>query len=388
MIKKTVCVIFTLMLLFLVGCGNNRDINSLAIVTAIGLDKAADGNIEFTIQIIGPSKQGGSQSGSGSSEGGSSSAVNISSEGATIFEAARNLIPKLSKKAYYAHLQLLVMGEDMAKEGIDKIWDFFERDHEVNRQFRTIVVKGGTAKSVIEATADIDQLGGVEISETIDNEAYGKNIKIQGFEVSELLSQPMTGLVTGVIDPNGANELTDMKVKGGAVFKNTRLVGYLDDDEATGYLFASNQIKSTILTIANPGEPGNLVSIEVIGSSGKLTADLITGEPKLGIEITAYGNIGDEQGSTDLSETDNIKKLESESEALISENICDMLKKSQKTFDSDILGFNDLLYKHHYKDFEKIKDNWDKLYGDADIDIKVQFTIKRSGMITKPAYEQ
>ena len=65
-----------------------------------------------------------------------------------------------------------------------------------------------------------------------------------------------------------------------------------------------------------------------------------------------------------------------------------MLKKSQKTFDSDILGFNDLLYKHHYKDFEKIKDNWDKLYGDADIDIKVQFTIKRSGMITKPAYEQ
>mgnify|MGYP003507941099 FL=1 len=68
MIKKTVCVILTLMLLFLVGCGNNRDINSLAIVTAIGLDKAADGNIEFTIQIIGPSKQGGSQSGSGSSD--------------------------------------------------------------------------------------------------------------------------------------------------------------------------------------------------------------------------------------------------------------------------------------------------------------------------------
>ncbi len=376
------------MLLFLVGCANNRDINSLAIVTAMGFDKAADGNIELTIQIIGPSKQSGSQMGSGSSEGGISSAVNVTSEGATSFEAVRNLIPKLSKKAFFSQMQLLVIGEDVAKEGLDKIWDLFERDNEVNRQFRVIVVKGGTAKSVIEATANIDQLGGMEISETIDNEAYGKNIKIQAFEVSELLSQPMTGLVTGVIDPDGANELTDMKVEGGAVFKNARFVGYLDDDEARGYLFASNQIKSTILTIANPGELGNLVSIEVIGSSGKLTADLINSDPKLSIEITAYGNIGDEQGSTDLSEIDNIKKLESESEALISENIRDMLKKSQQTFDSDILGFNDLLYKHHYKDFEKIRGNWDKLYGDADIDIKVQFTIKRSGMITKPAYEQ
>lgn len=217
MIKKTVCVILTLMLLFLVGCGNNRDINSLAIVIAMGFDKAADGNIEFTIQVIGPSKQGSSQSGSGSSEGGSSSVVNVTSEGPTSFEAVRNLIPKLSKKAFFSQIQLLVISEDVAKEGLDKIWDLFERDNEINRQFRVIVVKGGTAKSVLEATANIDQLGGVEISETIDNEAYGKNIKIQGFEASELLSQPMTGLVTGVIDPNGANELTDMKVEGGAV---------------------------------------------------------------------------------------------------------------------------------------------------------------------------
>lgn len=89
------------MLLFLVGCANNRDINSLAIVTAMGFDKAADGNIELTIQIIGPSKQSGSQMGSGSSEGGISSAVNVTSEGATSFEAVRNLIPKLSKKAFF-----------------------------------------------------------------------------------------------------------------------------------------------------------------------------------------------------------------------------------------------------------------------------------------------
>jgi spore germination protein KC len=376
------------MTLSLEGCWNNRNITDLGIITALGIDRADNGNFELTFQIISPSSQGGSQSGSssGSSQSGSSSTIEISSEGTTIFDAARNIIPKLSKKAYYSQIQLLVISDEVAKDGLDKIWDFFERDHEVSRLFRVIVVKTGTAKSIIEATAPVDPIGAVEISDSIDNTSLGKNVKIQAFKVSELLSEPLTGLVTGVINPDGSNKLTDMKVDGGAVFKNGKLAGFLDDDETRGYLFASNQIQSTILTVANPEEAGDLVSIEVIGSSGKLTADMINGKPKLGVEIEAYGNIGEEQGGANLADLDDVKKLESECEALIADDIRDMTNESQKTLDSDILNYNDMLYKYHYNDFEKLKGNWNTIYSNTDIDINVQFTIKRSGIITKPAY--
>lgn len=386
MIKKTVCVILILMTLSLEGCWNNRNITDLGIITALGIDKASNGNFELTFQIISPSSQGGSQSGSGSSQSGSSSTIEISSEGTTMFDATRNIIPKLSKKVYYSQIQLLVISDEVAKDGLDKIWDFFERDHEISRLFRVIVVKNGTAKSIIEATAPADPIGAVEISDSIDNTSLGKNVKIQAFKVSELLSEPLTGLVTGVINPDGSNKLTNMKVDGGAVFKNGKLAGFLDDDETRGYLFASNQIQSTILTIANPEEAGDLVSIEVIGSSGKLTADLINGKPKLGVEIEAYGNIGEEQGGANLADLDDVKKLESECEALIADDIRDMTNESQKTLDSDILNYNDMLYKYHYNDFEKLKGNWNTIYSNTDIDINVQFTIKRSGIITKPAY--
>ena len=386
MIKKTVCVILILMTLLLEGCWNNRNISQLGIISALGIDKAADGNIELTFQVISPSSQGGSQSGSGSSQSSSTSTIEVSSEGTDMFDAARNIIPKLSKKAFYSQIQLLVISDEMAKEGLDKVWDFFERDHEIDRLFRVIVVKNGTAKSVIEAVSPANPIGAVAISDCIDNTAFGKNVKIQAFKVSELLSEPLTGLVTGVIDPDGSNKLTDMKVEGSAVFKNGKLAGFLDDDETRGYLFAVNQIQSTILTIANSKAADDHVSIEVIGSSGTLTADMTNGTPKLGIQITAYGNIGDEQGSADLTDLDDIKILENESAALIVDDIRDMLKESQKTLDSDILNFNDLLYKHHYSDFEKIKDHWNTLYSNADVNINVQFTIKRSGIIMKPAY--
>jgi spore germination protein KC len=386
MLKRTACIIIMFMTVLLTGCWNNRPITELAVVAGIGIDKAPDGNIEVTVQIISPSKSGGMQPSSGSSQSGSST-VTISSEGATTFDATRNLIPMLSKKAYYSQVKLLVIGEGAAKDGLDKIWDLFERDHET-KTIRVIVAKNGTAKSVLEANADVEQIGAVEISDTVDSTAYGKNVRIMAYTVSELLSQPLTGIVTGAIDPNGATALKDMKVEGGAVFKHAKLAGYLDDDETRGYLFAENQIQSTILTIANPKEAGDLVSIEVIGSTGKLTADMEDGKPKLGIEINAYGNIGDEQGSADLTDEDDVMTLENEAEALIANNVKAMTEKSQKLFDCDILNFNDMLYKHNYSDFEKVKNNWDELYRNADISVKVQFSIKRPGIILKPAYNQ
>lgn len=385
--KITVCVLLTLMLLLLSGCWNNRNITDLSIVTAIGIDKAADGNIELTLQMIAPLNQSGSQLASGSSAS-SSSALIVSTEGSTVFDAVRNVIPKVSKKAYFSQVRLMVISEDIAKEGLDNIWGLFERDHEMEKTFRVIVVKNDTAKSILEVSSSASQLSGVEIADTIDNEAFGKNIKIQGFKVTEFLSKPLTGLMTGVIDPQGADKLTEMKVEGGAVFKNAKLAGFLDNDETRGYLFASNQIKSTILVIANPREPGKLVSIEVIGSKSKLTANLENGKPKLGMKIKAFGNMGDEQGSSDLTNLDDVKILESESAELISENIKEMLKKSQKTYDIDLLDYNDILYKHQYYDFKKIMQNWNELYADADITVNVEFTIKKSGLITKPAYVQ
>lgn len=386
MIKKALCIILALSTLLLGGCWNNRDLDELGVVTAIGVDQAPNGYVALTYQVITLAQTSSTGSSSGTNAG-SGSTLTVSSQGKTMFDAARNMIPKLGKKAYLSQMQLLVIGQKAAVQGFENTWDFFERDHEPSRVFRIIVAKNSTAKSIITAQCGDEDISAVEIADSITNDSLGKNVSIQAFSISDLLAQPLTGIVTGVIDPNHSNNLTDMKVSGGAVFKNARLVGFLGEDETRGYLFGSNKIKSTILIIANPEESRNRVSIELIGSKSKLTAKLENGKPKLGIQIKAFGNIGEEQGYTNLSNLVDIKKMEQEASALIAENIRKMLAKAQKRLDSDILNFNSILYKHQYGDFEKIKGDWNKLYREATISIQVQFTIRRSGIITKPAYE-
>jgi spore germination protein KC len=370
----------------LTGCWDNRPLSDLSIVAGVGIDKSADGKFLVTVQILDKS---GSQVSSSEYDSEKSTTGVVGAAGDTIFEAISNIVPRMGDTLYFTHVQLMVIGEDVAKEGLDHIWDYFERFHETGRIFSVLVVKNGTAKSVLEAKPGTERIGALQVAQASEQTIYGENAAILSFTVTELLSQPLTGIVTGVIDAAaGATSLKDMIVEGGAVFKHGKLIGYLDNDESRGFLFASDKIKNTILTIANPAEDGKLVSIEVIRSSCKLTAEIADGKPKLCINVTAAGNIGAEQGSIDLTDKDKIKSLESETEALITDNIRAMTGKSQKEFHCDILNFSDMLNKHEYSSFNNIKDNWEELYSDADISIKAEFSITKPGVIKKPAFSE
>ncbi len=387
MLRKTVCFFLLMTLTLLTGCWDNRPVSDLSIVSGVGIDKSADDKIELTVQII--DKSGSQESSSVSlSSKSASPTITVSAQGDTIFEAVNNIIPSLGETIYFTHIQLMVIGEDAAKEGLAQIWDYFERDHEMGRIFRVLVVKDGTAKSVLEAKPETEKIGALQIAQASEQTTYGKNVELLSFKVTELLGQPLTGIVTGAIVAGEAKALKDMKVEGGAVFKHGKLIGYLDSNDARGFLFASGKIRNTILTITNPAEEGKLISIEVIRSTCKLTAKLIDGKPMLGIEITAAGNIGEEQGGVDLTDKNEIKVLESEAKAMIEDNIRAMVEKSQKEFESDILSFNDLLYKNDYHAFSKIKDTWEELYRDTDISIKADLSIKMPGVIKKPAFKE
>lgn len=393
-LKQVINVIVLLsMVLLLSGCWNNRPITSLAIVVGIGFDKAPDGNILLTAQVVIPSKLSGQGAGSGGSGSGQQSGggaeINVSAKGETSFDAARDLITELNRKAYFAQVQLLVVSEAIAKNGLDEIWDFLERDNEFSRTMRVIIVKDSTAKALLEARPSIDKLNAIEITDTLDsNVAFGKSVEIQSFQLTELLSRPLTGIVLGTIDTKDSDDLTKMDLEGSAVLKHGALIGYFTPNQTRGYLFATNKIKSTILVIPNPEEKNKKISLEVIRSTGKIDARIEKAKPILSINVKAFGNLGDEQGGVDLFNDKDIKKIEDEAAALIADNVNSAVSVSQKDFDSDIFNFNELLYANYYSDFQKESKNWDALYRNAKVHIVAQFHFDRPGLIKKPAYTQ
>ncbi len=388
-LKKCLCVLLAGLTLALTGCWNNRPITKLCIVAGMGFDKAEDGKLLLTAQIVIPRMLGNGASGSGSGNTSGNAGVEVSVEGDTVFDAVRNLLQKINRKAYFGHVQMLVFGETVAEEGIQTVWDFMERDNEFSRTMRVIVVQGGTAASLLHVEPDLGKLTANELESTIDNSyQMGKSVKIQSFEVTQLLSNPNSAIVTGAAQVGSATMLSDVTVVGSAVFDpHDKLVGYFTPEQTRGYLFAQNQIQSTILVIKNPAEPDKKISLEVIRSSSRMQASVSGGRPALAIHVQVEGNLGGEQGTTNLYTAKYIPLIESEADELIQSEIQSAWEVSRE-LSCDVFSLNALLYREAYGEYHKMADRWETVYPTADCRITVGFELKRPGLINRPAYKQ
>lgn len=399
--KKISCIILIILFVLpLYGCWNNFDLQSIAIVTGIGFDKGDDGKIRVTAEVLLPG-QGNPTSGSKGSKDRNSVVCTV--EGATFFDAIRNFIAKKGKRLYWNDVQLVVFGENYAKDGITDILDYFQRDQQANLKSDVVITKGLTAKETLEAQPYINKNTSTSIdSALMETVSFGKNVKAALFDIVKQNTELKPCIIVDAVEKdkpqNFSNysgkssgstssapqlDLENILVQGGAVLKNYKLVGFLTPTETRGFLFADNRITGTIIVVKNPVDVGKLVSLKVTGSNGKISASVDDSQPKLKIEVSAQGAIGDQQGSGDLTSFKNIDILTAEAENEIKSEIESAVSVSQKEYKCDIFGFNRDLYENHLSEWKKLKSDWDNVYASSKIEIKVKFLIDRFGMINK-----
>ena len=155
-------IFLILIVLFLSGC-NYRELDKIAITVGCGLEKVDDG-YKITVQIADTQKQGDSNS--------STSPVrfkNYTYTDRTIHEAARGILTKLPKKAYTKHMQILVIDEKIANNGINEIIDFWFREVELRNDFYVFVSKDSTPIEVLGVLTQIYPINSVGIRNLIEN---------------------------------------------------------------------------------------------------------------------------------------------------------------------------------------------------------------------------
>jgi spore germination protein KC len=118
--------IFLLLLttLLVTGCWDHLELNNIAIVSGIALDKTKDDKILLTFLI--PTSKAIKSSKESLSTLEEYSLI-VSDKGDGILDAYNNIQKKLSRKIFLAQINGIIIGEDLAKEGISNILDFFLR---------------------------------------------------------------------------------------------------------------------------------------------------------------------------------------------------------------------------------------------------------------------
>ena len=361
-----------------VSCVGQRQINELAIVTAVGIENGEKpGTIRLSAQMIRPSDARGQ---TGAPSGGTGEPIySALAEGETIFEAIRNLGRFASRRVYWAHNFLIVMQEDYARNGIDDMVDFFTRNHELRMNTRVAVTSDSPAEIVSTIT-------GLEVvpGEAVDNlfrdskivsQAPSSDMKNLEEAYLSTSSQPILARLSlvsrGISNkkPQEHGSLKQVELAGAAAFKEGKMVGWLSPEETRGLLFFTERLDNGIVAVGCPNN-GNKLSVEFRHAKLKVTPSYKNQQPAFRISLRTKADVVESGCDTDIAKirADIERALEDQ----LKQAVVGTLNKAQREFHSDILKLADVFRNKFPAEWRKVGKQWSSAFSEAPIEVTVK----------------
>ncbi|MGE5677451.1 MAG: Ger(x)C family spore germination protein [Pseudomonadota bacterium] len=391
--KKLLLTLILASSLLICGCMGGRELNTLAIAIAMGIDKVDNGYL-ITYQVLNP-KALASQK-----QVNQAPTVLYQETGKDLFETIRRFTTISPRKLYNSHLRIVVLGEDFAKEGIRDIVDFLYRDHEFRTDFFFVVTRGITANKLLETITPIESVTGMSIYDSI-KAAEASWAPVKPVMITELINTLISDgknlTLTGIspigteIPSNSADALlrtdsTKIKLSGTCIFKGDKLIGWLNEDESKGLSYITGDVKDTVGYV-ELGEKST-ITFEVINEKSKITVLTSGNSPSINVEINMKSNVAAETGSIDISSEENIKRLNQLVEEKITVYCNATIKKAKEDLKSDIFGFGEEIHRTYPDYWKEIKKDWSNEYPNLPVSVSVKSEINGLGQNTKSVFSK
>lgn len=338
--------LFIPILLILTGCYNYRDLNDLAIVSGISIGRD-NNNFKVSVEVINPSLN----------QDDDASFLVYQSSANSIEEAIYNISLKTPKQLYLAHLNILIIEEDVAKKYMGHVLDFFARNPEVRNEFYVLV---GQDKDILSITTPLMKISSLSIMNTMKTNyhylGYTNLVTFQDlldtylnpYQEMAISSIKSTGNIEeGIKKDNIDNTLVNANsiISGISVFRNNSLVGYLDYNDSLVYNIITNKVDNFL--IRTDMENKEYFVCEIIEEDTDIRVDI----KKKIIKIKINGNsiLGDIYSNYNLNDSKVIINMNKELNSYIENLVLKSLDEVLKEYKSDIYGFGDIIYnKYHY----------------------------------------
>ncbi|WP_409345681.1 Ger(x)C family spore germination protein [Paenibacillus sp. MBLB4367] len=387
--------VLILLSLLMTGCWSRRELNDLSIVTGIGIDKDGEHYL-LSVQIVNP----GQVTGRGASSG-TASVTTYKITSATMYEGVRRLTTVTPRKLYFPHVRVIVVSEEVAKDGVRDVLDLFFRDHEMRPDFYMVLTKGTRALDVLSFFSPLEKFPTMAINrimETSDkNWAPTISVRLDQF-ISDLLTEGKEPVVTS-IRVNGDIEKGEtednlkkiqpyatLQLSSKGVFKADKLIGWLTEEESKGYNYLTNHVTTTVDSFAC-GKNGSF-DINFVRTRTRMEAVMRNGKPEIDVRTFTEGNVGEVQCQLDLTDPETIARLEKLTEQALAKSVETTVKQVQERFKVDIYGFGKAIHHKYPAYWNKVRGEWDREFETIKVNPTFRVEIRRSGKVSNSFSEK
>ena len=336
-------LIIVSMVLLLCGCWDYRELNDMSIVTAIGIDYK-DNKYIVSLEVTKSVKDGSSNE---------IETIVYTGENKVLSKAFLEAKNTSDKYVYMEHVEVLLLSEQLAKEGIGDVIDYIVRDTSINSNYYMVIVE--KPSELLNTKLENDSVSNL-ITNTINY--FLDDTK---FEDLDILSSYMNNNRDDIAVPIISLDEDKVIFRDIAYFNDEIMVGKID-----GMLYALLRLNSNNLIFDKNGN-----TINIYDSSVKYEVS----KDKVIIKITGEGLVKEISSKIDLESKDSYKYLsriiskdmKSEIEAFIEKTL---------SKDSDLLGLQDKYYKKYKEDMKDIK-----------YEVDVNISINKNGIIYGVLYD-
>jgi spore germination protein KC len=343
-------ILLAIILSFITACYDYQELNDRAIVSGISIDYEEEEYI-VNFEILNNQK----------SDDPFLKAYMVEGKGETIVEAFEEASDAISKETYLAHLKVLILSENAAKEPLRNIADFMLRDPYIRNIFSPVVAKDCLAKELLASTSKESPVVSEKIDSMIRNNKYNENVSIK-IDFDQFMDQ----YEDERIDPSiTAIKLVDEKpvLAGMAILKDGSLQKIVEPKQTAVFNVLNNKSKYHRLNL--PCEDGK-DGFTIINLYDNKKTNLDITEETLKVSSKLNASVIKDSCGYDFRDSKIYDELSQKYEEVLKkeyEELWNLIKKEK----ADILG----LRKKYYQKTRNELPNWQELSFESTIEINI-----------------
>lgn len=344
------------------GCYNYRELNELAITTALSIDYS-NNNFNVIVEVVNPTKQQDAVSAN------NSPFVNYYSSAPTLQEAFRSIVLDSPRQLYAAQLEIIILSEEAATNHMSEILEYFSREPESRTEIKFIIAKTDDSTKAVTIQTLLTSFSSSSIKQSLELQQ-----KVFGltpvYTLNELLNMYLDptleiNLPSIIIygNPEEGDEKENIttsspkvltKIGTTAIFKEKDFLGYLTEEESKVHSIITGSTSEGIISL---NYKDNYSVFELYKIKSDISPSIK--DNKITLNISGKARIKEFHSNTNITkskEVDNLnKELNKHIENVIKENFNSIRKK----YNTDIFSFRQSFYREDPKYYNThYKDNW------------------------------
>lgn len=374
--KKKIAVLFlaAVQMFLLSGCWNYVEIDEQINVSGIALDVGREGKrLHLSAEIVTVGKGEHSQFESHVME----------SEGDTVFEAIRQLMDVSSKKLYFGHCKLMVIGENLARSGIGELLDLPLRNHELRTTMDVVVSHGCSGRDILLTKGLTTTIVSYRISDLLKTckKSAGCAGMEKDYQVYDALETQGLEITIPALELTQIDDEDTARLCGAGVFDGDRLIGWLTEKQAAQLSLLRGKYKTGLVTTESADSPYYSSSFEIYKAKTDTAVSCAPdGTVTAAITVKLRVNVGEMQTKTDFLDPAQTEKTAYALERNIEHDLNHIADLAQHSYGCDIVGVGQRLEKSDPAAWKKLGPDWKTNFPRVRFRIRAEVVIMSSGV--------